>query len=516
MNASTPTTFPRRRFPRRNLGHTALLALTVGATALAAQDAAPMEQDAAPVSVEQLLESVLEANLRVESARLDAAAADATARAEWWIFEPEIVAGATAEANKRQNTRERFLSQGTSVFDEDNTIHSVGVETLLPTGGRLRVGGQTRRLDNNLQVTGRDESESFASVSLTQPLLRGAGWGATVAQARLAAAQSDVARQEMRRQLMLVLSQAELAYWDLVAASEVRALRERSAATAETVLRDNRLRVETGKMSAIEVLQAEAGVAVRRASLAEAAQQRVDALSRLAAFLGVGGDAPLPEMRTSSALETDYVPGSDAAALLADTFALHPAYLAQEARVRQDNIRVAYARNQRWPQLDLRASYGLNGLGNTYRESWERVNDQDFRSWYVGVELRIPILGNQRGRNQSHVAEIRARQGLLELKAIEVDLSNAVLSLVRRVESLRAKEAGFTAVAELQQRILESELSRLDAGQSDSRRVLQAEEDLAQAVADRIAARVELRRAVVDLWLQSGAYLRERRLEAAE
>ena len=45
----------------------------------------------------------------------------------------------------------------------------------------------------------------------------------------------------------------------------------------------------------------------------------------------------------------------------------------QGKKVRQEELRVAYAKNQRLPQLDLKASYGLNGLGSTPGESWDDV-----------------------------------------------------------------------------------------------------------------------------------------------
>ena len=222
------------------------------------------------MSVQQVLEEVLRANLRVREQGLEREVAAQQLNGEWGVFEPDFVASVGKEANRRQNTRERFLSQGTTIFNERNGVYSAGAEGLLPTGGRLRMSGQNRRLDNNLQLSGQPESESSLGVTLTQPLLKSAGWGATVAQIHLAAAQSKVVLQEYRRQLMLVLSQSELTYWDLVAARSLAELREQSVRVAQRVLTDNQARVEAGKMTEIEVLQAESGMDVRRAVASEA------------------------------------------------------------------------------------------------------------------------------------------------------------------------------------------------------------------------------------------------------
>ncbi len=181
----------------------------------------------APISItlEQTIGRVVDHNLRVRAEKLNLSAARSEARAEAGLFEPEFVASFGREANRRQNTRERFLSQGASVFDEENEISTAAIEATLPPGTLLRVGGQTRRLSNNLQITGNEEFESFAGVNLTQPLLKGAGVKATLAQLRLATARSEVVLHETRRQLAAILSQAELAYWDLaraVAEDELR------------------------------------------------------------------------------------------------------------------------------------------------------------------------------------------------------------------------------------------------------------------------------------------------------
>ena len=254
----------------------ALLAGAVGAASSSFAAPAPAVAPKTAMTVPQVLEEVVRSNLRLKAQSLERAVAKDQLRAEWAIFEPDFVASVTEEANTRQNTRERFLSQATTIFDERNRIHSAGIEGLLQTGGRLKVSGQNRRLKNNLQLAGGRESESFGAVTLTQPLLKGAGWGSTAAQIKLASAQSRVVLQEYRRQLMLVLSQSELAYWDLVAAKDLAGLRASSAGMAERVLTDNKARVEAGKMTEIEVLQAESGLAVRKAGVTDA-RQRVEA-----------------------------------------------------------------------------------------------------------------------------------------------------------------------------------------------------------------------------------------------
>ncbi len=480
-----------------------LLAGSLGCASILEAADSPTAAGKAEMTVPQVLEEVLRSNLRLRSQALEQSIAKDQLRGEWAIFEPDFVAGVTDEANTRQNTRERFLSQATTLFDEKNQIYSAGFEGLLPTGGRLKISGQNRRLKNNLQLTGQRESESFSAVTLTQPLLKGAGWGTTAAQIKLASAQSRIVLQEYRRQLMLVLSQSELAYWDLVAARDLAGLRASSADMAKRVLTDNKARVEAGKMTEIEVLQAESGVAVRGAGVTDAKQRVESALSQLNSFFGrTTGDAVVP------AEKLDPKPiVQDRSGALELAFRNHPIYVSQLEKSRQDDIRLSYAKNQRWPQLDLKASYGLNGLGSVWDDSWSFVGSSDFPSWYVGFELRIPLTGGQKARSQTSVARSRREQGLLEIKAIEVELINSVASILTKVSTAEEKAKSFQGVVALNQRLLDTELSRLDGGKSDSRKVLQAEQDLADARVSELEARLDWKRAEVELLVQTGTYL---------
>ncbi len=464
------------------------------------------------LSLKATLTRVLDANLRLQASELDHRMAVERSKAEWSIFEPVLLVTLAREANNRENSTERFLSQRVSVFDEHNTIYSAAVEGTLPSGGNLRLGSQARGLDNNLQVTGRREWESFTGATLTQPLLKSRGWKAVSSQIRIAAADSEVALQDYRSQLALVLSEAEMAYWDLAAAVAFVDMSKGSVDTAEVILKDTQARLDAGKATELDVLQAEAGLALRISNQADADQSKLDAASRLDAFLGRRADSsgsvsPTDELELQETAPALY----DA---LAESFRSHPAYLAQTKRIEQAGIRVAYAKNERLPQLDLKASYGLNGLAGTLKGTLdESVLNNEFPSWYAGLELRYPIFDSKRERHQLNAAKMREQQALLELSAIEIELMNGIHVLVEKVSSLGGRASALDRVVDLHERVLENEREYLSAGKSEIRKVLEVEEDLSEARAEALAAMLEQQRARVALLVQQGSYLRARGFE---
>lgn len=462
-----------------------------------------------------MLSQVLEANLRIQVSQLDHEIAEERAKAEWAIFEPVLLMTLAREANNRENTTEQFLSQRVSVFDEHNDIYSAAIEGVLPTGGKVRVGTQIRDLENNLQLPGRNEWESYSGVTVTQPLLRNRGWGAVASQIELAAGDSSIALQDYRGQLALVLSEAEMAYWELAAASKFVEMSQASVDTAEVVLEENKQRFDAGKTTEMEVLQAEAGLALRKSHLSNAAQRRLDAIARLAAFLGMTADKAQSMVPSDSIQMIGVKPSIEQA--LMEGIKLHPAYLAQIERCNQAGVRLAYAKGERLPQLDLKASYGLNGLANTFKGTLdEGFIDRDFPSWYVGFELRVPLTAGKRERHQLAAADIRKRQSLLELSAIEIDLINGIHVLVDKVGSLSERSSALDQVVELHERVLDNEQAFLKAGKSESRKVLEAEEDLSEARLEALSSILELRRAAVELLVQQGSYLRKRGFDLAD
>ena len=179
-------------------------------------------------------------------------------------------------------------------------------------------------------------------------------------------------------------------------------------------------------------------------------------------------------------------------------------------------IRLAFTANQRWPQLDLKASYGLNGLGGDTGASWDEIQDGEYESWTLGVELRVPLAGGIQERNDLAAARLRKKQALLNLQAIEVDLANSLHAVIRKVSGARERADNYGIVADFNEKLLKTELSRLEAGKSDSRKVLEVEDDLLEAKIAALQSLVEYQQALIELELVSGTLLQNRGWEVMD
>ena len=194
-------------------------------------------------------------------------------------------------------------------------------------------------------------------------------------------------------------------------------------------------------------------------------------------------------------------------------YAMNPDYLAQRQRCLLDGVRVAYAKNQLLPQVDLKGSYGLNGLGETPGTSWDDIERANYASWSIGIEVHIPLGGNIKARNERAAAQLSQRKTLIELKGLETQIANAVQTAVQKIQSRESSVPDAEAVVVFVQNLLQTEMARLDVGKVEIRKVLEVEASLLEAKNTLVETLVQYRRALLEKELVEGSVLKNRGLD---
>ena len=104
-------------------------------------------------------------------------------------------------------------------------------------------------------------------------------------------------------------------------------------------------------------------------------------------------------------------------------------------------------------------------------------------------------------------AKNRKKQALIELKAVEVALANQVNTAIRSVISSREQVVQYANVVSLNRRLLQAEVARFKAGKSNSRLLLEREEDLLRAKEAELDSLVKHRKAILELEMAQGSLL---------
>ncbi len=425
------------------------------------------------------------------------------------IFEPAFVGSYQYMSNAHRNTIQELVSESlTPEFHERSGSYQAAVEGMVPTGANLRVGYTQRDFTNNLQdqFDLEKESQTAFGLSLTQPLLKGAGIKPTMAGIRIAEKEADIALQTFRGQMMRVIGDAIRAYWDLSLAREKYRIRKESELNAGAILKDNIIRVKAGKMAETEVLEANAALAMRQALVSEARQAIIVAVNVVRTFFSSSAMDTKANIEPTESLQQEEA-HHDFAESLARAFKFRTDYLASKQKMEREDIRLVFAENQTWPKLDLKGSYNMNGLADAPRNSLEDAFRRDFETWSVSVELRIPLEGDKKSRSELEATRQRKRQALLEMKAVEVSLVNAVDTAIEGVSNALEQVSHASSAVDMNKQLLEAERVKYMTGKSSSRTLLEREEDLNKAKEVAIESQVKYKYSLVQLGLAEGSLL---------
>ncbi len=478
----------------------------------------PPQQQGPTLRLAELVRNVIKHNPELQRQHAEWGITQQEAIKAQAIFEPEFISSLNLERNSQRNTIEESLSRQLATnYSERNWDFSSALEGLLKTGAEFSLGYDLRHLSNSVTRSQVDEDEyqMLLGVSITQPLLKNFGVDTTTAAIRSAKIESQVSFQSYRQELMRIVYDTASAYWKYHSAEQKLQLRKDSVHIAEQVLADNQQRQKIGKMTEVDVYEALAAVSSRRSLQHEAEQEFVAAANQLRTLLSLTtSDTPLgvttigAGMQPQSQLEKQQ--------LIASALQLKPNYLSGKEKLKQADIKIAYAKNQRWPELDLLASYGLNGLGFSKSDSWRQIRETNFQSWGVGIEFRQPIFGGGASKSDYRKAELEKKRQLHELKNLETELINAIDTALHKLNSTAEQYNETQQLVDIQKKLLDFEQARLEVGKSNSRTLLEKEDLYREARETQLTSRVNHQLARLGLELASGSILINHGVEVME
>lgn len=383
---------------------------------------------------------------------------------------------------------------------------SAGLSGATPLGLGYDLGFGSRN-DLGIFTQFADDITTTASLTLRQPLLRGAGPAANLAGVRIARNNVMVSEWALKKRVIDIITQTAFVYNQLHLAHEGLRVAERSRELARQLLADNEARVKIGVMSPLDVAEARAEVAAREEGVILAQRAILDN-ENLLKQLVTNDLERLLEVRVeiapppSPAFRAD-VPGGIRAALT-----LRPDYRQAILDLENRRITLAFTKNQELPRLDLTGSLALLGFDSDYGSSARRVGSRDQTAWTLGAIVSIPI-PNRDARSAANAAKLECAKGLVALQALEqqivVDVDNASGQIV----TSRQRIASTTESVRLAQISLDAGQERLKAGTGTTFVVLELQKKLIEAEAAQLRARADYNQAVSEYHRQTGTALRE-------
>lgn len=483
---------------------TAVLLLAVTADAQPGPGA-DMAEDTVPITLEQAIYLALTNNLDISLQREAVVSADAGVLQAKGQFDPTVSAGYTQGEDNRTLEAESSVAAG--------GLEAVRTES---QSARLSVGGQvplsTRynaRVENTASADTfndfNDEHVSRASVTLTQPLLEGRGHEVTTTGLRVARRNLHVSWLNFRIQVETVVQEVELAYWDLIRARRDLEVRQKSVEAAETLLAHVRAKVEVGTAAEEEQVQSESGLAQRMIARIEA-QRSLELRDRILKDLIVrdlvAARARL-EPVDEEVVEPTIPPYEE---VLREALTERPELDRARTLIAGAEDDLNLTRNTALPQLDLEASYGVNGLGGSFGDSLENGREGDNNAWSIGVVYTKPWPDrDSRGalRQQESAVRQQRLQAEQEQRRIVLEVGEVYDRLRSSADQITASEAAVTYA----KKVLENERVRFDVQKATVYDLLLRETDLMEAALSLFQATADFRKNRANLYRVRGALL---------
>jgi outer membrane protein TolC len=395
---------------------------------------------------------------------------------------------------------EEYLSASTfwesqSDRDENQNRNSVDISKFDPSGTSIRFDLAQSK------VTGY-ENRLSASVTLSRALLNGNGSQVNLAELRSAQLGVDISNYELAEAAQTLVAEVEINYWNLKLAREALRIYSESFILAQDQLDRVQDKVRTGKLDSRELAAAKAELSSRREDLITARNSVEKNRLTLLRFLNLSGeefwsmDIELKDEIDLSGSILDDV-NVHVALALRDRPVLNQARLELEQRT----LQVVVTRNGVLPRLDA-----FVGLASYSRSESFYSRDSVTSDFQVGLRF-AKGLGQRSPKGRAKEASLleqqqkEALQNLLQLT--QQDLRIAYVNVETALEQVEAA----SATRKFREESSSAEMEKFRDGKSTSILVAQAARDLVISRVAEVKAQVEVKKALVELYLIEGSIL---------
>jgi outer membrane protein len=454
------------------------------------------------LTLQQAVKMAVERNLDVKAELYNQATAEADIRIGRGIYDPLL--------NLLFNYRESntlpasVLLAGAQVNRQRVLDFNAGIDQLLPTGAVLGLAFDNTWNRNNSNPANflNKYYQSDLTLSLTQPLLKNFGREVTELNIEVAkyAKQGTIA--QFKARLIDTVAQVRDQYFQLFSLREDLEVRKTSLALAEKILSDTRAQVRAGVLPAMEILNAEFGVATRQKDLIDAERAVSDQIDRMRVLLQYkdAGDIVPVDVPYRQKYEVDE------AAVIERALSERPELMALRVTLKTGELQSRVARNQTLPDLSLNVNAAVTGLASEYRRDLERLGSGKYPVWGAGLQFSYP-LGNNVAENDFIKSKLRIEQTRTQIRSLEDNVVKDVRIASRGVTSsykqLDVTERGRAYAEER----LQAFIKRNSVGLATTRDVLDVETELVTAKGNHIRALADYNNAITALWRAGGELL---------
>jgi outer membrane protein TolC len=408
-----------------------------------------------------------------------------------------------------------------NTFMQRNHVSKLTLVDKLATGTVIELGTTMRVLNNSLNRRippgiFNPEWETFTGLTVTQPLLRGFGKDANLAEIRIAKANAKIADYEWQSRTSAVVAEVMKRYYDVIFTRENIAVQKEGIELAEKLLGDTRKRSDEGVAANNDVVVAEAGVYQRREEVLAAELQYIERQNALQLLFKRSNDVYSHSVRIVPVDGlSDHMPATNRTELMG--LAVNNRYEVKQAEqfINARHAQSQLAHNQSLSRLDFVASGGLHGLDGNVGQTYSNAFQSQGPEWTAGVQFSVPMnRDNQKATER--LAYHQQEQAVRQAEKLRLQVLLEVDTVYNRVRIDQERLTATRKSREAARQSAEAELKRLQQGVSTSYQVLQLQRNYSQAQSRELAALADFNKSLADLYLTTATLLQKQRINIAE
>lgn len=403
-----------------------------------------------------------------------------------------------------KNRDDTYVRPEESITVSRNQDAAASLSGRLPTGTDYSIGVSVNRSESN-------RSEQFytaeANVRITQNLLKGAGRDVNMIRVWTAQNNFVISLYQLQSTLINLVTDAQVAYWDLYLAMKTLEIRRKSydVAKERRVQAEELLRV--GRATPLDVLSAQAEESARVSDVISAGAEVKRRGLQLVRLLNPDGD-PRGWQSVYYPTDSPALPGEKVNANERVKLAkmLRPDLRQAQIDLANGELEVYRAADGLLPALDFIVEAGLSGPGDDFGDAQRRLRHGDLSTWRTGLQFSIPLQNRsaQAAYRRANFQRAQAEEAVKNFEQIvELDVRTAIIEIERTSRLIESTKV----TSKLRREEYEAEVEKFRLGRSTQLLVNQSLRDMTAAALDEVSAEVANIKAYLQLYKAEGSAL---------
>ena len=395
------------------------------------------------------------------------------------------------------------------IFEQETDRGEVSLQARTPIGTVLRATARMTKFRSTFEGDTRNPEPSYianTSLEFRQPLLKDFGFAANLAELRITRKNREAQELTWKFRLEATLANVVATYYEMIAG--LGDLKNKGDAIVQglRLVAYSERKTELGLLSPYEVKQAQVALSTDREALIVSKNFYLDRHFTMKRLVLPGFETQDRNVYLPKEIPPLKIPNLNRDQLLAIAYEKRCDYRAAILAAEAEDVRIKFARNQLYPQVDVVGSYGWAGLDSSYPSAYGQMMESQAPSWQIGITGGFPLGGIQ-PRAQLDAAKARKEQAILRVKAAELEVGLGVEKAIEGIRNnqQRLETARFTSSFAAE--AVRAGIRRMEEGLISNFDLIEQQRKLYEARTRELGAVAELNKSITQLWLATGTVL---------